>query len=96
LADLVERGYFARWPGLGERAVLVASECREVATSGQPGARGDAVGDDVLVTYQQAAKLTNMSVRTVRRHVAEGSLPCVRVGRLVRIRRADLEKLGAA
>jgi excisionase family DNA binding protein len=98
LEDLLRRGYFtsASTPLLGERAASLVQDCRAVATHGQRGACADAVDDAVLVTYQEAARLTSLSPRTLRRRVAEGSLPCVRVGSAVRLRRADLERLGDA
>lgn len=44
-----------------------------------------------LLTVQETAALLKVSDGTVRRHVAAGRLPAVRVGRLIRIRRAAIE-----
>jgi excisionase family DNA binding protein len=91
MLDMVIRsGYFQRMPNLGERAVSLVSECRYVATSGQAAAELSPAGDNRLMTYAQAARVLNVSTRTVRRRVAEGTLPVVRIGALVRFRPADL------
>jgi excisionase family DNA binding protein len=82
LGDLLDRRYFP--PGLAERAALVAHDCRTVATGGQ----GEA---EPLLTYGQAAIVANVSERTMRRLVASGRVPAVRLGAAVRIRREDLE-----
>lgn len=49
--------------------------------------------DTLLVTFDEAARLLSVSVKTVRRLVAERTLPKVKIGRSVRIRRSDLERL---
>lgn len=49
-----------------------------------------------LLTAGQAAQHLNTSVRTVRRLIAAERLPAVRIGRLVRIRPADLAEMIAA
>lgn len=43
-----------------------------------------------LVTYDQAADMTNLSIRTLQRRVEDGTLPVVRIGRAVRFRPTDL------
>jgi excisionase family DNA binding protein len=48
-----------------------------------------------LLTVQESAALLRINVETVRRHIAAGLLPAVRIGRRVRIRREDLEALAA-
>lgn len=45
-----------------------------------------------LLTVQETATLLEVSEGTVRRHVAAGRLPAVRVGRLIRIRREAVER----
>ncbi len=45
-----------------------------------------------LLTVQETAALLKVSDGTVRRHVAAGRLPAVRVGRLIRIRREAVER----
>lgn len=51
------------------------------------------VPEDGLLTTAQAAKLLGCSARSVTRAVRRGTLRAVRVGGLVRFRRADLERL---
>lgn len=46
----------------------------------------------VLLTYQDAAARLAVSVSTVRRLVAAGSLPCVRIGASVRVSQAALDR----
>lgn len=47
-----------------------------------------------LLTVEQAAQLLRTSRQTVRRRIADGSLPALRIPpRSVRIRRGDLEAL---
>ncbi len=45
-----------------------------------------------LLTVQETAALLKTSEGTVRRHLAAGRLPAVRVGRLIRIRREAVER----
>ena len=45
----------------------------------------------VLLTYQDAAARLAVSVSTVRRLVAAGSLPCVRIGASVRVPESALD-----
>ena len=62
--------------------------------------RPDRIGDHWLVTqltpiavsYPEAAKLLQVSERTVRRLVAEGVIRVRRVGRCVRIQVSELER----
>ncbi len=46
-----------------------------------------------LLTAEQAAKYLQLSLRSVRRLIATGELPCVRIGRSVRIRREEVMAL---
>lgn len=47
-----------------------------------------------LLTVQEAATLLKVSIRTIRKWVAEGKLPALRIGRTVRIPLNELvEKL---
>lgn len=47
-----------------------------------------------LMTVPQASKYLGVSPQTIRRHIAAGRLPAVRMGpRLTRIRRDDLDAL---
>ena len=48
-----------------------------------------------LLTMHQVAELLCVSLRTVKRLLARGELPVVRVGRLVRVREDDLRRFMA-
>jgi excisionase family DNA binding protein len=43
-----------------------------------------------LVTVQQAAKLLNITAAAIHKAIKRGRLPCLRLGRLLLIQRADL------
>lgn len=47
-----------------------------------------------LLTVQETAALLKVAPITVRRFIADGRLPAVRVGRSVRIDMADVQQLG--
>ena len=47
-------------------------------------------GVETLLTVAEVAGILRLSVRSVRRLVAENQLPVVRIGRAVRVRREDL------
>jgi excisionase family DNA binding protein len=47
----------------------------------------------VLLSAEAVGELLSLSVRTVRRMIAAGEIPIVRIGRAVRIRRVDIEAL---
>jgi excisionase family DNA binding protein len=49
-----------------------------------------------LLTTKQTAEESTVSERTVERWISSGLLPVVRVGKVRRVRRADLEALLAA
>jgi excisionase family DNA binding protein len=46
--------------------------------------------EESLLTVTDVAGILRLSVRTVRRLIAEDELPIVRIGRAVRVRREDL------
>lgn len=46
-----------------------------------------------LLTAPQVAEHCAVSLRTVRRWIAEGDLPALRLGRSIRIHGTDLERL---
>ena len=48
---------------------------------------------DSFLTVAEVAGLLKLNQQTVRNWIDQGSLPAVRVGRRVRIRRSDLERL---
>jgi excisionase family DNA binding protein len=54
------------------------------------GKRGEA---GPRVAFVSLAEMYAISVRTLRRHVATGALKAYRVGRLVRVRLTDLDRL---
>jgi excisionase family DNA binding protein len=53
------------------------------------------MSDAAYLTAAEAASHLGISLRTVRRRIADGSLPSVRIGRAVRIPAAALELLPA-
>jgi excisionase family DNA binding protein len=46
-----------------------------------------------LLTVGETAAILNLSTRTVRRLIASGTIPVVSIGRSVRIRPRDVERL---
>jgi excisionase family DNA binding protein len=46
-----------------------------------------------LLTVQETADLLKVSTVTVRRFIADGRLPAVKVGRAVRVEKADVERV---
>jgi excisionase family DNA binding protein len=49
-----------------------------------------------LLSVEATAQQLSVSTKTVRRLIDRGALPCCRVGRLVRIRSADLAQFLAS
>lgn len=49
--------------------------------------------DCKYLSPKQAAEKSGLSVETIRRRIADGTLPASRVGRLIRIRAEDLEAM---
>lgn len=45
-----------------------------------------------LVTPEEAAKFLGMSLAALRRAVTRGTIPCVRIGRRVRLKKSELLK----
>lgn len=45
------------------------------------------------VSLTEAAAYTDLSTKTLRRRIADGTLPAFRAGRLIKIRRDDLDVL---
>lgn len=81
----------------------LARAMRDAATSGQEQQQIDNVVDldqiapvPLAYSYEDAARLLRCSARKVRRLVTDGELTAVRLGGLVRIRRADLNAYLAA
>jgi excisionase family DNA binding protein len=56
---------------------------RRRRNQGNPG--GNPAADEVLLTVHQVAENWQVSQRTVRRMIADGRLPIIRLGRAVRI-----------
>jgi excisionase family DNA binding protein len=48
---------------------------------------------DAFLTVAEVAELLKLNQQTVRNWIDQGALPALRVGRRVRIRRADLDRL---
>ncbi|WP_431603675.1 helix-turn-helix domain-containing protein [Corynebacterium accolens] len=46
-----------------------------------------------LITLQQASDTTQLSVRTLRRYIAEGRLTAYRAGRSIRLKPEDVDAL---
>jgi excisionase family DNA binding protein len=51
------------------------------------------LGPDTFLTVADVAELLKLNQQTVRNWIDQGSLPAFRVGRRVRIRRADLDRV---
>ncbi len=49
--------------------------------------------DDTFLTVAEVAELLKLNQQTVRNWIDQGSLPALRVGRRVRIRRSELERI---
>jgi excisionase family DNA binding protein len=49
--------------------------------------------DDSFLTVAEVAEMLRLNQQTVRNWIDQGSLPALRVGRRVRIRRSDLERI---
>jgi len=49
-----------------------------------------------LLTVQEVAALLKVNPRTVRRRIADRLLPCIRVGRSIRVSNKDLDRYIAA
>ncbi len=60
------------------------------------GSRRPETDNDDLLTPDKVAALLSVSVRSIRRYAAEGQLAPVHLGRNVRYRRADVERLIAS
>lgn len=43
------------------------------------------------VSIREAAEIYSCSTDTIRRRISDGTIPAIRVGRLIRIRREDLD-----
>jgi len=43
------------------------------------------------LSLEQAAEMLSLSTRTVRRRIADGTIPAYRCGRVIRVRAEDLE-----
>ena len=76
-------------------AILVARSGQRDRPGRMRAHAGLVLDDDPTVTLPVAAALTGLSSRTIRRRVADGTLPVARVGRRVLVRRADLDTLTA-
>jgi excisionase family DNA binding protein len=82
--------------GFADRCLAEAKRLR----LGQDGAHVDvlaglmesaAMPEPLLVDQKEVARLLNTSISTVKRMVAAGQLPGVKLGRATRVRRADVD-----
>lgn len=48
--------------------------------------------DRTLLRPEEVAEILRLSRRTVIRMARDGEIPCIRIGRLVRFERADVER----
>ena len=53
----------------------------------------DASWDDEYLTVNEIAEHLELNPQTLRNWIDQGSLPAVRIGRRVRVRRADLDRV---
>jgi excisionase family DNA binding protein len=53
----------------------------------------DNLNEDSFLTVAEVAELLKLNQQTVRNWIDQGSLPALRVGRRVRIRRSDFNRL---
>lgn len=51
--------------------------------------------DPIYFSVSQAAQRLGVSKKTLRRRISDGTIPAVRVGRLIRIKSDDLRNVGA-
>ncbi len=65
---------------------------REAITNGHGGQRATRVPErlEPLLTIHELALVLRLSEKTVRRLVAARRIPCIRLGRVLRFRSADL------
>ena len=64
---------------------------REAITNGHGGSRQRSHGAvEPLLTLHELAQVLRLSEKTVRRLVAARRIPCIRLGRVLRFRSADL------
>jgi excisionase family DNA binding protein len=67
------------------------SRANRTQPAGQGAERDRHDDGPALLTAPQVATSLQVSLRTVRRLIRSGSLPVVRIGRILRVRGADLE-----
>jgi excisionase family DNA binding protein len=75
---------------IGDRVVEGSADCRRNAVGA---VMRPVKKPEPLRTAKEAAEILNVSEKTVRRLIANGALPTVKIGALVRITPADLEDL---
>ena len=51
--------------------------------------------EDAFLTVAEVAATLKLNQQTVRNWIDQGRLPAVRIGRRVRVRRADIDKMSA-
>lgn len=81
-------------PKSGIEHKAAAEACHSPGHS--PGRSPTAAALPALLSVEATALQLSVSTKTVRRLIERGALPCCRVGRMVRIRAADLERFVAS
>ncbi|MFC3485461.1 helix-turn-helix domain-containing protein [Amycolatopsis roodepoortensis] len=79
---------------MGERSTRIARSRLFLYWKGHIVA--DKTSTPAYVAVREAAAHLSVSEVTIRRAIKAGQLPCVRIGRLVRISASDLETFAAA
>src|SRR5262245_25372226 len=83
LADLIASHYFERrgLPALGVRAQVVVDSLAVVAgRSGQREDGREVAGHSAFISCKEAAAMLNVSTRTIRRRIGDGTIPATRLG----------------
>jgi excisionase family DNA binding protein len=70
---------------MGTVAVISPDELAAVVEQAVRGALRDLGTSEPLATVSDAARRLGLSPRTIRRRIKGGEIPCVRVGRSVRV-----------
>jgi excisionase family DNA binding protein len=96
----LRRARFAAPSGLEELEEMVLKRARagQEGTTFAPSSNGvdDRSEPPLLLTKTEAARLLNVSPKTVTRRISAGDLRVVRIGNSPRIPRADVERLAAS
>jgi excisionase family DNA binding protein len=81
-------------PGIAKTRLIDAAVVKErLSLSKQHVAAGRASRLEQLLTVGETAAILNVSMRTVRRLIASGSISAISIGRSVRLRSGDIKRL---